>query len=99
MLNTKTRLGGDYQLLLEEPGFAPFEVERDGRPMAYTGKQIKRAADSIAKTEIAPGETITSQFNLCENYDLGSNLTGVRARYQTYWQLDIGLEEVTSRWA
>lgn len=87
-----------YQLLQEEPGFVPFEVEREGQPVDFTGKLIKRNADSIAKKEIAPGETVTSKFDLCDFYELDSDLNGVRIRYQALWQLGGDFEDVESDW-
>ncbi len=87
-----------YQLLLEEPGFAPLEVQRDGIAIAYTGKLIKRDAAAITTVMLPPGESITSSYDVCENYDLDDGTVGVQVRYRADWPRGEGLEEVLSDW-
>jgi peptidyl-Lys metalloendopeptidase len=49
-----------------------FGVTRDGEPVRYTGKLVKRAAPSAADlVELAPGATIAADVELSRFYEMG----------------------------
>jgi peptidyl-Lys metalloendopeptidase len=59
-----------------------FAVERDGQPVAYTGKLVKRAAPETADyTEVGPGRSLSASVDLSSVYDMSQAGTyGVRYR-------------------
>ena len=61
---------------------ALFEITRDGQPVRYLGRKVKRAAPGEADTLLlAPGETLSARVELSSTYDMAA--TGAYAvRYR-----------------